>query len=561
MKKLVFVIIVVLGFAVKSNAQGGIYNNGGYIVSNGSASYWVVSGGNFTLTSRSVDNLASMNNLTIALGASLTIDSQSFLTVSSAVTNSNTTGTVGLTVNSDATGTASLIAPLATGTGAAAAQRWMSAGAWHLVSAPVVQTVSSFLTANGNVATNGSARGMMDYIPASNNWNSFFLNGADHGNLGSGKGFSMRLAGLTPVTDDAAVTATGLLQAGAMSVSGLTAGKWNCVGNPYSSAIGINNSSSTGATNNFIAVNATNLDQNYEAIYVWHNLDANNGQPGNYTVINNTNPPYNDIQQGQAFMVLMDAGKTSVSFTPQMQFHGTALLLKSAQTPWSMIKLVASANSQTGSTLIAFNDGMTKGLDVTYDAGLLRGGSDVQVYTKLVEASGNTTPFAIQALPENNFNEMIIPVGVESKIGGEIIFSAETTDLPSNCKVILEDKLTKTFTDLSANVYKAAIMPNSTVADRFQLHTSTATIGAIGQSILSGKLNAFATGNTEIRVVGEVSGKAVATLYDVLGKAVLMQKLSEGTLNVIPLSNIKSGVYILSVEDKVKTSYKLRITE
>jgi hypothetical protein len=499
---------------------------------------------------------AVCNNLTIASGAILTIAPQQALTINGTLTNNSTGGVV---IQSDATGTGSLIVNAVAGSGTTSAQRWMTAGSWHLVSSPVVQTVSDFLTANTNVATNGSSRGMMDYDPTSNSWNAFFTNGNTNGNLGAGRGFSLRLAGLIPVTNDAAVTFAGALQAGTQPASGLTSGKWNCIGNPYSSAIGINNLSSSGATNNFITVNAGNLDPSYGAVYVWDNPDANNGQWGHYTIISNT-PTYNasfDVQQGQAFMVLTDASKTSVSFTSQMQFHSSALALKTAPTPWPAIKLVATVSGQTTSTLIAFNSSMSKGLDPTYDAGLLKGGSDLLVYTKLVKDNG--IPFAIQALPDNDFANMVIPVGLDFKTGGDVSFSSENLNLPSNCKVILEDKLTKTFTDLSANTYKAAILPNSTIADRFQLHTSTATIGAIGQSILSGKLNAYAIGNTEIRVVGEVSGKAVATLYDVLGKPVTIQKLNEGILNVIPLTNIKPGVYILSVEDNGITNYKLRI--
>jgi hypothetical protein len=392
---------------------------------------------------------------------------------------------------------------------------------------------------------------MMDYNPTGNSWNTVFTN-SSAGTLGSGKGYCER------VGTNVAVTATGSLQAGTKTVAA-TAGYWDCIGNPYTSAIGI--TSNSAATNNFLTVNTANIDPTYGAIYVWATgSDTYNGVWGHYNIINNVpTSGFDDLPQGQAFMVKrVTTGGADFSFTTAMQLHSGALALKSAQAPWPMIKLLASANSQTGSTLIAFNDAMTKGLDVTYDAGLLRGGSDVQVYTRLVEAGGNTIPFAIQALPDNNFNEMIIPVGVESKIVGEVVFSAETTNLPSNCKVILEDKLIKTFTDLSVNVYKAAIMPNSTVADRFQLHTSSATIGT--KEFLSGKLNVYAIQNEGIRVVGEVSGKAMATFYDVLGKAVLIQRLSEGSLNVIPLSNIKSGVYILSVEDEGKSeTFKMKI--
>lgn len=144
---------------------------------------------------------------------------------------------------------------------------------------------------------------------------------------------------------------------------------------------GITNSS-TAATANFLTVNTANLDPSFVAVYIWDNVpDANNGQTGHYTAINNTFHPYDELQQGQAFMLLMDPEKTSVSFTPQMQFHGSSLPLKSAQTRWPTIKLVATVSDQTSSTVIAFNSDMNKGLDLGYDAGLLKGGADF-LYTQ-----------------------------------------------------------------------------------------------------------------------------------------------------------------------------------
>ena len=554
MKKSGLLLVASL-LALVFQAQGGpdipgIINSAARIVSSGSGSYWVVSGGNFTLNSQSATDLTSMNNLVIASGASLTIDSQSYLTVTGAVTNSNNTGTVGLTINSDAIGTASLITPSALGTGATAAQRYMTAGTWHLVSSPVVQSVVDFLAANSTIATNGSSRGIMDYNPPINDWKAFFTNSSP-GTLGSGEGFCER------VSPASAVTATGLLQAGTIAVPA-EAGLWDCIGNPFSSAIGITSSSLAAA--NFLTTNAANFDPDYGAIYVWAvGADTYNGQWGHYTVESNVpTTGFDDLPQGQAFMAKHKiSGGADFSFTNAMQLHNGALALKSAQTPWPTIKLLAAANAQTSSTIIAFNDGMTKGLDPTYDAGLLKGASELSVYTRLVDDNG--IAFAIQALPVSNFSNMIVPVGVDSKAGGDVVFSAETINLPGDCKVILEDKFARTFTDLSTNVYKVAIMPNSIVANRFQLHTSTATISAMGKDILSGQLNAYAIQHEGIRVVGDVSAKAVATLYDVLGKAVLMQKLSEGSLNVIPTSSVVSGLYILSVEDKGITSYKLRI--
>jgi len=498
-------------------------------------------------------SVALCHNLNITSGGVLTIAPGKALTVGGTLTNNSTAGVV---IQSDATGTGSLIAATSSGSGTAITQHWMSAGSWHLVSSTVVQTVSNFLTANANVATNSSSfRGMMDYNPLLNSWNTFFLNATDNGSVGAGRGFSLRLAGLTPGTNDAAVTFTGTLQAGTQSVSGLSAGYWNCIGNPYSSAIGITGSSS--ATAKFLTVNTANLNSSYVAIYLWDNVpDAYNGQTGHYTAINNTYHPYNDIQQGQAFMVYMN--NSGISFTPDMQIHAPALLLKSSQTVWPTIKLVAAVNDQTTATIIAFNSNMTKGLDPGYDAGLLKGGADLLVYTKLVQDNG--IPFSIQALPDNDFTNMVIPIGLDFKTGGEVTFSSQLTNLPANCRAILEDKLTKTFTDLSTDVYKTTIAANSSIMDRFFLHTSNSS--GVNDKLIPDKLTAYANHNIEIHLTGQVSNNAVATLYDVHGRIILVRKLEEGNSNIIPTPNIKTGIYLLSVKDNGKLNgLKIIVTE
>ena len=469
--------------------------------------------------------------------ATLTIPVNGALTVTGA-TEIDTPG--GLVIQSDATGTGSLITGSVTGSGTTVAQSYLTTGAWHLVSSPVVQSVASFLTTNSNVPTNNAARGMMDYNPASNSWNSFFTNGIG-GNVGGGKGFCLRSSA------NGIVSFTGALQAGNQSVTGLGATYWNCVGNPYSSAIGINSASTSGATNNFLTVNTSNLDPSYGAVYIWQQPDASNGQTGKYTAVSNLNGAL-DVQQGQAYMVKMNSGITSLSFTPAMQFHSPSLTLKAAENVWPTIKLIATADPQTNYTTIAFNSGMTKGLDPTYDAGLLKGGTDLLIYTKLVEDNG--IPFAIQALPDNNFDKMIIPVGLDFKTGGDVVFSAETTNLPGDCKVILEDIPAAVFTDLSNAVYKVTIPANSVITDRFRLHTSL--VSSVIDPVLESTLNAYAFMNIEIRIVGEVSSNAVATLYQVDGKAMIIQKLAEGSLNVIPISSFNTGLYILTVRDGVK---------
>ncbi|MEI7526039.1 MAG: T9SS type A sorting domain-containing protein, partial [Mariniphaga sp.] len=459
----------------------------------------------------------------------------------------------GLTIVSSALGTGSLITGSITGTGNA--ENYLTTGRWHLVSSPVVETVAAFLTANSNVPNNlptNANRGMMDYNPGSNSWNAFFTDGVSAGSAGSGKAYCLRSAA------NGIVTFTGTLQAGTLHATGLTSGAFNCVGNPYTSAIGINQTATS--SNNFLGVNSANLDATYGAVYLWDNADAQNGT-GAYTAVSNVpSATIANIAQGQGFMVKM-ASATQVDFNSLMQVHAPSLALKSANKIWPTIKLTATVNNIQNSTVIAYDGGMSKGLDPTYDAGLFKGGADLVIYTKLVEDSA--TPLAIQALPDNNYNDMIIPVGVDSKTGGQVVFSAETFSLPTGVKVILEDKVAKTFTDLATTTYKAVLVPNSIVADRFQLHNSTSTIqGNIGDPTLGGKLTAYAYMNSEIRIVGQVSKDAVATLYDVQGKSVIITKLAEGSLNVIPISSVSTGLYLLSVKDGVNSqSFKILLKD
>lgn len=69
--------------ALATIGQAIIYNNAARITSGtvGTESYWVVSGGNFTLKSESATDLTTFGNLKIESGASLALTSVTCLTV------------------------------------------------------------------------------------------------------------------------------------------------------------------------------------------------------------------------------------------------------------------------------------------------------------------------------------------------------------------------------------------------------------------------------------------------------------------------------------------------
>ena len=542
MKK-IFLILTIIVNACASQAQG-IYNDGARIVGDGGAS-WVVSGGNFTLTSTNAVNPATMDNLKIEAGASLTLPATTCLTVNSALTNA--AGTGGLVVKSDQTNTGSLkilLSTAATGT----VERYMSASAWHIVSAPATENLIAFFARNLVIpALNGTTTlGIMDYNTGSNNWNGYLVGGISGtvGSLVSGKGYLVRTATPT-IAAPTILDFQGALKAGPNDVT-LTTG-WNCVGNPFTSSIQISNGS-----NSFLTVNTTKLaetiDPNHIGVYYWNDAD------NKYDVINEIDGA-TYAQSGQGFFVKAKTGLITegggkndfVSFTPAMQVHQVAQAFKSATIAYPSIKLLATNNEEQVSTDVKFVDGSTMGLDKGYDAGILKAGATFSVYTRLVEDNG--VEFQLQCLPPTGYDKLVIPVGIDSKAGGEIVLSVETVQLEAGCKVILEDKLTNTFTDLSKGSYKAAVAANTAGTGRFYLHTGDIVSGLEDQLLL-GKVTAYARGNKEIRVLGEVGDGAVATLFNGLGQVVLTKKLGAGNLNIIGLPNLSSGLYLLNINDK-----------
>lgn len=492
-------------------------------------------------------------DLTIAQSATLTIATSGALTVTNSLTNNGR-----IIIQSDASGTGSLIAGASTGTGTATAQKYLPANAWTMFSSPLAgQTIASFLTSPLNlttIQTDGTNRGMMDFNPVTNTWNSFFTNETP-GTLAPGKGFSVRLQG----DADAAVLFTGSIQAGPISVP-TAMNQWNSVGNPYTSAIGMTSSATT--ADNFLTRNASNLDP-YYGVYIWDRSEGGNELTGPYKAISNVPSPTTagfEFQPGQAFMVKMRERVDAVSFNKSMQIHNPEMEEKPAPEDWAIIQLNATVNNLKSSAIIGFSGDMTDGLDPTYDAGLFKGPSQLALYSYLL--TSDSIPFAIQALPDNSYDYMIIPLGLDSETGGEVVFSADFFNLPSQGHAILQDLQTSTFTDLAGEDYTATIEPNSSITDRFRLHTSYLTVTAVDEKTQAGQLKAYPVRNTQIRLEGSVSRLAVATLYDIQGKVVLVKNLEEGILNTIPTPNLKSGIYLLSVIDNKQVQrFKIPVSQ
>jgi len=411
-------------------------------------------------------------------------------------------------------------------------ERFMIGNKWHMVASPASgQTITSFLTTNTNVPVkNTDDRGMMDYDEASNNWNALFTS-TQLGNLTGGKGFSLRTD-----ADDVVVFA-GELVKGTVSPFVTTSGSgWNCIGNPYPSAIFINDAADL--TNNFININLNEFDPGYAAIYVWE--QDNNA----YTIVNLGDPAFY-AQLGQGFFVKAKTGATQMQFTTDMQTHQPEAAFKNGSVSIPEIKLIAKLEDLQSTTRFKFDDDMQTNLDIGYDAGIFKNGFDL--YSQLAEDNG--VDFGVQYLPSSSLNYVEISLGLDSKYNGIVAFSSEMVNIPVGYQLVLEDRLTNTFKRLSdGQVYTALLGQDTQGKGRFYIHISNSATNILEDGL---KQNfTVYSDKHKIYINGQVQGKTTATLYDLLGKKIYEVQLEQSPLNTISTSEIKTGIYLLNIKNQ-----------
>ena len=112
------------------------------------------------------------------------------------------------------------------------------------------------------------------------------------------------------------------------------------------------------------------------------------------------------------------------------------------------ITLTLTEGSDTRNAYIYYVNGTTIDYDLGYDGNLFGGVShSLAVYSHLVN-NDNGNKYQLQSLPDSNYENMVIPIGIIAAAGKEITFTAEALNLPNDLKVYLEDRLTNTVTRL-----------------------------------------------------------------------------------------------------------------
>ena len=365
------------------------------------------------------------------------------------------------------------------------------------------------------------------------------------------------------------VTFTGPFSSDAVSIgiSSPEAGsQWNLIGNPYPSYLD---------AKKFLQVNSNVLDNNAVAIYAYNGNTYNGGAPtsGNFTIINEaTIDMYLDenfnIAPGQGFFV---AATDLPDFLGNVQFNTGPLpaddmrttsgagdyIQGRSSTPNYMLNLNLE-HSYTSRTNFFFTANASRGLDPGYDAAAYgTNANNTPIYSHLVEDNTGRA-MAMQSLGEQDFYDIVIPLGVNNSQGTQITFSIGETTLPTTVKVYLEDQVANTVTLLNASDYVLTPTTNLVGTGRFFLRFTDNALSTVDNTLDT--LSIY-TNNTEKTIVmaGQLLESTTANVYDLQGRLVATRQLETSkTRQSIAVSNLSSGVYVVQLSD-VKQSKSLKV--
>jgi hypothetical protein len=495
--------------------------------------------------------LAVTQDLTISISATLAINGGSALTVSgnliiidddSLTLNSGSS----LIVNGTSTGDLKYIREITT------------TNKWYLVTSPVVGEDSEAFLNNSNLASASNGPDPSNnttgfgFIPQ--NGSSQFATGLYNynqtagwtynvSNFGSGYGFTVMTAW------NGFLIFTGTMPTTAVADYVLdTPDDYELFGNPYPSYIPANVAAD--ATNNILTINSTTGQDEIKTQTIWF-WDQSEDK---YITINQASPA-RFIAPSQGFFVEAggSGGDSKFDFYENMQSHQTTDTFQKSTNKRPderpEIKVFIASESNTDNTELYYINGATTGFDNGYDSSIFGGGDNsFVVYSGLVSNSQGEK-LAIQSLPNTDYENMVVPVGINAVSGKEIKFSVEALNFPAGINVYLEDRLTNTVTrlDETNSNYSITLTENTNGFGRFYVHTKSSSPLST-DAISLNSISIYKTNATNLRLVGLPQGKSNVKLFSVLGKQVISSDFTSNGVHNVSLPNLATGVYIVQLE-------------
>lgn len=416
---------------------------------------------------------------------------------------------------------------------------------WYCITSPVEgQDIDTFATASGLASGTGNNRGLGTFDEANNEWTYYQSGASGTGDFVSGLGKAIKLTAAgdiqftgTMVTEDASIPLTA-------SGSG-----YNLVGNPYTSNITANDDAD--ASNNILKENfVDNSNISEQTLWCW------NQSTDQYDPINQASGSTH-ISPAQGFFVKASSAG-NLSITEDMQKLNADAFQR--LNPRPEIQLSLSDDENLRISKIYYIEGTTTGWDDGYDSTIFDGNENlIQIYTES-PTNNQGKKLGIQSLPPDNYDNMIIPVGVNASAGTEITIAAEFENLPAGINVYLEDALDNRFTLLDENNdFSEILNSDENGTGRFYLHTMSNSLGE--NEFNHSDLIIYASSRNNLRIFGLENLNTNVEMFDMMGKRVLKTSFIGAGVNNINLPNLNKGVYIVKVVSEIGITNKKLIIQ
>jgi hypothetical protein len=384
-------------------------------------------------------------DLTLSSGASLTVNSGSFMQLGGNLSNAGT-----ITLNASTTEYSQLkLSGTASGAGTVVQKQYLEAGS-HTISSPV---------STGFTTTSGDNTQLYSYDANVGNWAAIGSNIST-----AGLGFAARVdATQIPfLTAAASVSVTGtpntsmthnLGYFGSNSLAGGSGTGWNLIGNPYTCSL------------DWSTVSLTNVTS---AFYIWDEATS----AYKYYSAGGISSPL--IPPMQGFWVQATSSGASISTT--MASNGTVTTPQTyfKTLPDNLVVKVSQLSDTTVQDRLWVSNilGAQDGFDGAFDAWKMTNGASMpNVYTYV-----DAEEIAINAVEIQG--SKILPMGFDfSTPGSKFRVHLDQITQGQTYQVYLEDKLTQSFHDLTTQDVTFTHGGWSQEAPRFALHFSLNTVG------------------------------------------------------------------------------------
>jgi hypothetical protein len=416
---------------------------------------------------------------------------------------------------------------------------------WYYMSSPVVGATYNDAWATANSVTSGqnNNKGLSWYDNTSYDtntgagdtetgyWRYLQSDDSNTGPFNVGQGYGIITSSSTTVS----FIGTGINTSSKTRAITTDVSNFNMVGNPFTSYLNLGE---------FYADNPKTTVLAETEAYFWNGSSYDTKTSGLHSTY--------EIAPGQGFFIeaVEDTNLTfDISDTNHLAdtAEGADTFQKSSRPE---IHLFLSDGTSRRYSNFYYIDGTTTGFDSGYDGKLFGGVTQsFALYSHLVSDSEGKH-FQLQSLPKDNYENMVIPVGISADAGKEITFTADVLNLPSGLKVLLEDRQTNTFTrlDETNSEYKVRLTEASNGVGRFYMHTTESAMST--ESVILNSVSIFKTNSSTLKITGLPQGKTSFYLYNILGKEMMTNIFTSNGNKEISLSKLASGIYLAKIKTK-----------